>query len=80
MDRRYLENPVVTALAHPEAFDCHRRPRIYSLTHVCERALVVHPVHVYLPSENIPGGDDAAGFADLGKQQQTPLTEFVVER
>ena len=75
----YLKNPVVTLPVHPEAFDGHRRPRIFPPAHVCESTVVVNPPHTYLFSKNIPSGYDTSGFADLGKQQQAPLTEFVIE-
>jgi len=77
----YLENTLVIPLVDLEAFDGHRTSRVLSVTHVCKSTMVADPLHAYeLQSNNVRGGYDAVGFADLGEKPQTSPPVFVIER
>jgi len=79
-DQRYLENLVGVPLVHLETLDGHGQSQVFALAHFCEPTVVVNPPNTYeFPSKDIRGGYDATGFANLGKQQQTPLSKFFFE-
>ena len=69
IDQRYLENLVGVTLVHLEVLDGDGTSRVFSVAHVCESTVVVNTSDVYdLVLENIRGGYDTLGFADLGKK------------
>jgi len=81
IDERYLENTLVIPLVDLEAFDGHRTFQVLSVTHVCKSTMVANPFHAYeLPPNNVRGGYDTVGFADLGEEPQTSPPEFFIER
>ena len=80
VDQKYLENVVGVPLVHLETLDGHGKSQVFALAHVCKSTVVVNPINAYeLPSKDIRGGYDATGFANLGKQQHTPLAKFDIE-
>jgi len=77
----YLENALVVPFVHLEAFDGHRTSRVLSITHVCEPTMIANLLRAYeLLSNNVRGGYDTVGFADLGEEPQTPLPVLFIER
>ena len=74
----HLEDPFVTAPVHTETLDGNGESRAFSLAHFCEPTVVEDPSDDHFLSNGIGAGYDAALFTYLGKQQQTPLPEFVL--
>lgn len=80
VDQRYLEDPVEIPLVHPETLDGHGASQVFPIAHVREPTTVINSPNVCeLLLKNIRGGDDTTSFANLGKEQQTPLPEFDIE-
>ena len=62
----YLESTVGILSVHSEAFDGHGGSQVFSIAHVCEPTVAADPPDAYgFSLNNVGGGDDAAGFADL---------------
>lgn len=76
----YLESPVGIPSIHLEMFNSHGGSRVFSVAHVCKPTAAADSSDVYgLPLNKVGGRYDTAGFADLRKEQQAPLPQFVVE-
>ena len=66
VDQRYLESSVGIPV-HPEGFDGHRGSQVFSVTYICKPAAAANLPKAYgLLLNNVGGGYDAMGFADLG--------------
>lgn len=76
----YLENLVGIHFVHLETLNCHKTSYVFPVAHFCVPTMTANLSDVYeFLLEDIRGGYDGIGSADLGKKPQTPLPEFAIE-
>lgn len=69
VDQRYLEHFVGIPLVHFEVFDGHGASQVLTVAHFCESTVFMETSDVCdLVLEDIGGGYDCLGIADLGEK------------
>ena len=69
VDRKYLEHLVGITFVYLEVLDGHGTSQVFTVAHICEPTVVVDTSDVCdLVLEDICGGYDPLGIADLGEK------------
>lgn len=78
-DRRYLEDLVEIFSADLDILDGDRSSQVFSVAHLCQSTGDVNSTDTdELLLKNVRRRENSAGFANLGKKQQTTMPELII--